>query len=380
MTRFVHCADLQLGKAANYLRPAAREVHRQDRADTICSIARVVKEEGAQFVVVAGDVFDSNDVDRSSVVRGALDAFAEIGVPVFLLPGNHDHLGLRSVWHKVAELAPSNVIVLDDSVPRLAAPGVEVVGAPWKSKRPLSDPAGPGLEAPPPAAGVRRVLVAHGVVDAVFPVEDRIDQRLIRLAGLEAALAEGRIHYAALGDRHSRTAVGESGRIWYSGSPEPTSWEETDPGQILVVDLGEEVEVRAVQVGTWTFEALDVVLDSADDVSALRNRLLGGERKSRRAVRITARGSLTVRDRAVLSEMIDELAESFGVLELHDVSDLHTRPERVDPDELGLSGYQRAAYEDLVAKATAGQGDEIAAEALVLLDRLCHRPGATRAA
>lgn len=378
MTRFVHCADLQLGKAANFLRPAAREVHRQDRLDAICSIGRIVRQEGAEFVVVAGDVFDSNDVDRNSVVRAALDAFGSFGVPVFLLPGNHDHLGLRSVWHRVAEMAPANVVVLDDSTPRPAAPGVEVVGAPWTSKRPLSDPASAGLSASPPTADRRRVLVAHGVVDALFPVEDRIDQRLIRLAGIETALGEGRIHYAALGDRHSVTPVGGSGRVWYSGTPEPTAWDETDPGQVLVVDLGESVEVRPVAIASWSFETLDVVLDSAADVESLEARLLSLEGKTRRAVRVNAAGSLSVRDRAALNAIFEDLADAFGLLELHDVSGLHTRPEHIDPDELGLSGYQRAAFDELLTKAAAGSAD--AAEALVLLDRLSRVRDGVRAA
>jgi DNA repair exonuclease SbcCD nuclease subunit len=381
MTRFVHAADLQLGKASNFLAPEARDRYRQARTDAIRAIARVVAEEKAEFVVVAGDVFDSNDVDRPSIVRRALDALGEIGVPVFLLPGNHDHLGLRSVWHAVADLAPSNVVVLDDSVPRQAVPGVEVVGAPWTSKRPLDDPAGPALIAEVPAPGIRRVVVAHGIVDSVFPVVDRIDQRLIRLDSLEAALQAGACQYVALGDRHSVTEVGSTGRVWYPGSPEPTSWDETEPGHVLVVDLGERVQVRPVRVGCWSFDIEEVVLESAADVAGLIERLRSRECKELRAVRIVARGSLAVTERAELAEQIADLAPAFGALELYDTIELLTRPDEIDAGDLGLAGFERDAFDQLVAAAAAGgEAGELAAEALVLLDQLVRRAGLRRAA
>src|SRR5688500_9148121 len=380
MARFVHAADLQLGKATRFLRPEARDRYRQERIDAIRAIGEVVRRERAEFVVVSGDVFDANDVDRGQVVRRALDAFGELTVPVFLLPGNHDHLGLRSVWHSVKEGAPANVVVLDDCEPRAAAPGIEVVGAPWTSKRPLSDPAAVAFDDLSPTSDTRRVLVAHGVVDAVFPVTDRIDQALIKLDALEGALADGRLHYIALGDRHSVTSVGGTGRIWYAGTPEPTAWDETEPGHVLVVDLGETVEVRPVTVARWSFETVSVVLESAADLDALRGRLMGGACKERRAVRIVAEGSLSVAERAELTEIIEELAEAFGCLELHDTSGLQTRPDHVDPDELGLTGYLRDAFDELVALATSEPPDERAADALVLLDRITRHAGIRSAA
>ena len=380
MARFIHAADLQLGKASRFLNPEARDRYRQDRIDSIRAIGEAVRREAAEFVVVAGDVFDSNDVDRRQVVRRVLDAFGELAVPVFLLPGNHDHLGLRSVWNAVAESAPSNVVVLDDSLPRVALPGVEVVGAPWTSKRPLSDPASPAFDDLPPASGIRRVLVAHGVVDAVFPVTDRIDQALIRLESLEGALADDRIHYAALGDRHSVTSVGSTGRVWYAGTPEPTAWDETEPGHVLVVELEETVRVRPVRVGKWSFETIRAVLDGAADLDAMRSRLTTEACKERRAVRIVAEGSLSVAERAQLNDIVEDLGDAFGCLELHDTSGLQTRPDHVDPDELGLSGYLREAFEELVALATADPPDERAAEALVLLDRMARTAGIRRAA
>ena len=44
-------------------------------------------------------------------------------------------------------------------------------------------------------------------------------------------------HYVALGDRHSTTNVGTTGRVYYAGAPEPTDYDETDPGNVLIATL-----------------------------------------------------------------------------------------------------------------------------------------------
>ena len=97
---------------------------------------------------------------------------------------------------------------------------------------------------------------------------DRDKPSLIRLATVEAALARGAVHYVALGDKHSRTKVGSTGRIWYSGSPEVTNYDhiEPDPGHVLVVDVDERDPARPCtssrRVGRWRFVTLRRSVDT----------------------------------------------------------------------------------------------------------------------
>ena len=72
--------------------------------------------------------------------------------------------------------------VLDDARPRAVAPGVELVGAPWLSRRPARNPALAALESLG-SAGPLRILAAHGGVDALTP--DRRDASLLPLAPIE---------------------------------------------------------------------------------------------------------------------------------------------------------------------------------------------------
>ncbi len=59
-TRLLHTADWQLGKPYGTMEDAEkREPAKVARLDVLDRIGELVKSEGAQFVVVAGDLFDS---------------------------------------------------------------------------------------------------------------------------------------------------------------------------------------------------------------------------------------------------------------------------------------------------------------------------------
>ncbi len=372
MVRFVHTADLQLGMGRRFLAPEAQARFAQARIDAIRSLAAVVAREAAEFVVVSGDVFESNHVDRRVVGR-ALEALAAVRVPVFLLPGNHDPLGAGSVYRSATfeSQRPANVIVLDGAQPHMVRPGVEVVGAPWPTKRPLSDLIADVCSGLAPDAGITRIVVGHGAVDAVFP--ERRDPALIQLAEMERAVADGRVQYFALGDRHSTTSVGSSGRVWYSGAPEPTDHDETDPGNVLVVTLDDDdVEVVPHRVGTWSFLRREVRLDQPGDLDALAAWLDARPDKDRAVVRLCLVGTLTLREHARLEQLLDERAPLFATLERWaNASELTVLPDTLDAAELDVTGFASNALVELGLAATSASDEgTAAADALALAYRL----------
>ena len=96
MVRFLHTADWQLGMTRHYLAGEAEGRFRQGRIDAIAAMGRLAEQRGCAFAVVAGDVFDTNQVDRRTLLR-AVEALNDFPVPVWLLPGNHDPLDAASV-------------------------------------------------------------------------------------------------------------------------------------------------------------------------------------------------------------------------------------------------------------------------------------------
>jgi DNA repair exonuclease SbcCD nuclease subunit len=375
MVRFLHTADWQLGMTRHYLAGEAEGRFRQGRIDAIAAMGRLAEQRGCAFAVVAGDVFDTNQVDRPTLLR-AVEALNDFPVPVWLLPGNHDYLDAASVLASdaFADACADHIGVLAGREPVAAADGVELVGAPWTSKRPLCDLAGAAVADLEPAGDTVRVLVAHGGVDAL--AGDHRDPGVIRVGDLEAAVADGRIHFAALGDRHSATQVGASGRVWYAGAPEPTDFRETDPGHALVVDVdAQRCDVEAVAVGGWRFVELARRVDGPDDVAALAAELDALPGKERTAVRLELAGTLTLTQAGELEGVLGDAADRLAALDRparHD--DLHVRPDDGDFSDLALAGYAAATRDRLAQLAeTGGEQAETAVDALALLLRLSQR-------
>jgi len=73
-----------------FLSEGSQERFTQARFDAIRTLGRIAKEEGCQFMLVCGDAFESNQVDRKTVAR-SLEALKDVPVPVFILPGITTH-------------------------------------------------------------------------------------------------------------------------------------------------------------------------------------------------------------------------------------------------------------------------------------------------
>jgi DNA repair exonuclease SbcCD nuclease subunit len=354
----------------------------------VAGLGPLAADAGAEFVVVSGDVFEDNQL-APTVISQSLEAMRAIGIPVYLLPGNHDPLNAASVYTSALFTAerPANVHVLDRAGVHEVRPGLQIVAAPWRSKAPTTDLVADVL-ADLPADGVTRVLVAHGGVDVLDP--DPTKPSLIRLSGVEDALACGAIHYVALGDKHSLTDVGSTGRVWYSGSPEVTNYDdvEADPGHVLIVDIDEAdprrpVTVDAVRVGRWRFGTLSRNVDTSRDVADLDMNLDLMPDKDRTVLRLALIGSLTVTDRAGLDACLDKYSRVFASLRVWEShSDLAVIPADGEFSDLGIGGFAAAAVEELVGVARGGD-DEAAGDAqaaLALLLRLSDHAAQGRGA
>jgi DNA repair exonuclease SbcCD nuclease subunit len=372
--RFLHTSDWQLGMTRVFLKPEASARFTQARIDAIAAIGRLAEEHGAGFIVVAGDVFESNQISRETLAR-ALDALRKLPVPIFLLPGNHDPLDGASLFATRDFLTmPETVVVIRDQqpIPVPGLEGVEVVGAPWRTKHPSTDLCAALADSLEPApAGVVRVAVCHGQTDDLAPHKGRPE--IIDRARAERAIGEGRFHYLALGDRHSVTRIGETGRIWYSGAPVATDFVEDAPNQALLVELESgRCEVTPLPVGDWQFVADDFSIDGAEDLERFRAWLDALPDKPRTAVKVGFTGSVNLATAAELDALLESRAELFASLRRRErTTDLAIVPDALDHDSVALSGYAKAAWTELLEASEAGDAE--AGDALRLLYRLANQ-------
>ncbi|WP_313421203.1 metallophosphoesterase family protein [Brevibacterium casei] len=370
--RFIATGDWQLGMTAHFLSAEARPRFHRARLDAIRRIGELAEERGAEFVLVCGDVFESNQLDRAIVSR-TFEVLSAFTVPVVLLPGNHDPLDAASIYDSPAFTSrqPEHVRVLRDSAPVEVLPGTEVVGAPWFSKRPLHDLVAAATDdLAEVAPGRIRIIAGHGAVSSLDP--DRESVATIDEANLRRVVDADRAQFVALGDRHATYEVAE--RIWYPGAPEVTSRREDDPGNVLVVDIDPQthaVDVEKVAVGQWSFVVVEEDIDSGEDVTALESRLAAIADKDRTAVWLILRGTLSTAAKARLDEVLDHAGDLFALVSLWE---RHTDLAVIAADEdfagLGLSGYLQESLDDLAERAA---GDDAAAQdALGLLYRFAR--------
>jgi DNA repair exonuclease SbcCD nuclease subunit len=371
MVRFLHTSDWQLGMTRYLFSEGAQERYNQARFDAIRALGRIAVESNCQFIAVCGDVFESNQVDRKTVAR-ALEALKEVPVPVWILPGNHDPLNEASVFFSsgFVQGQPAHVRVIADATPIQIEESVELVGAPWLSKRMAVNPFYEATESLEPVTGVTRIILAHGIVDLFTPKKD--DPGVLTADSLEHAISERRASFVALGDRHSRTKIGTGERIWYSGTPEVTDFGEGEAGYVQIVELdGDKVITTPVQVGQWRFVEKDRVdINSSEDIEALRTMLEGLDQKERTVLRLNLVGSISLTQEVTLWQSLGTIGEVFASFQVRD-DGLMVLPDDADFSGLGFSGFAEATIRQLREKMTGEVTEKkIARDAVMLLVRL----------
>lgn len=377
--RFLHTSDWQLGMTRHFLSHEAQSRFTAARMDAIRGIGAVARRERCDFVVVAGDVFDSNLLGRQTVLR-SLEAMRSIDCPVYLLPGNHDALNAASVYRSAVfrEHKPDHVHAIVGPPPIAVMDGVELVPAPLTSNQPLQDLVAEAVR-DLPADGTLRIVVGHGQAEGVSITDGNV--AALRLAPMQEAIARGAVHYIALGDRHSRGPVGDSGRIFYSGSPEVTDHRDSQAGDVLVVELQRDgaIEVTPHHVGTWRFVDIIRAVNTPADLDRLEAELDGIRAKDRTVVRTGLTGTLHLADKVRLEALVERYGELLAGLypwERH--TDVAVVVDDAELGDLGVGGYVQSAVGELVAAgSSAGEQSRVARDALALLYRLAGGGGAS---
>jgi len=193
---------------------------------------------------------------------------------------------------------------------------------------------------------------------------------IIGLAGVEQAIEAGKIHYLGLGDRHSLTEVGDTGRVHYSGAPVATAFDEVDPNTALLVELERNggCRVEPLEVGNWSFISLEQPMNGAEDLEQFETWLNNLPSKECTAIKVGFQGSINLATAAALDDLMDSNTEIFASLRRRErTTDLAVVPDDLDQDSVSLSGYARDSWNELLGLAS--KDDPVAQDALSLLYR-----------
>lgn len=316
--RFLHTADWQIGKPfQSIIDTAKRESLRNQRIETIKSLRDLIERESLDFVLVCGDLFDSATPDQPTV-SALCSAVGSLGVPVYAIPGNHDHGGPGCIWEQSffqreqAELAPNLKVFLKPEP--VILDGAVLLPCPLLRRHESQDPTAWLRNEPDDLpAGLPRIVLAHGSTQGFSSSGDIDGATDINRIELER-LPDDAYDYIAMGDWHGLKEI--TTRAWFSGTPEQDRFakgESNQPGQVLTVAItqrGAAPEIRPIRTGTVGWHAPEPFHLSSDlDFDALSAHIEAciGTRAGRDLLKLSVAGTLSFAG----IERFEQLAESL---------------------------------------------------------------------
>jgi DNA repair exonuclease SbcCD nuclease subunit len=271
MLRLLHTADWHLGRTFRSFSEEGSLKLGRARLEVLDRIFHLADRHAVDAVLCAGDLFDAPDPGRTWWTEAA-QALKKAGSarPIFLLPGNHDPLTSDSVWMKDSfrNLLPACVHVVDrDDFIYTFPNGAVLYAVPCRSKAGQRDPTD-GIPVRERGDERIRIGMVHGsTFDAAdwqtnFPIDP------------DAAVHHG-LDYLAIGDTHGFRFVPADRKVpptIYPGTPEPTAFDEREPGQVAVVFINRRrvATVRPERVAKWTWE--EALVASMADLRSLAGR------------------------------------------------------------------------------------------------------------
>jgi DNA repair exonuclease SbcCD nuclease subunit len=211
-------------------------IHGGDGAAGLAGVLEAARRVGADVVLLAGDTFESHRLP-ARLLRRAAALIAAAGLPVVLLPGNHDPAIPEAVFRSgpLAEVANLHVLgVTHEEAITFPDLGLEIWGRAHLDYGDMIP-----FERVRPRSSRWQIAMGHGHYE---PTPDRSTRaRPSWLIG-DHELASTQADYVALGHWNRAARVG-NGTVsaYYSGSPEFT-------GMINVVRLGAGGDVQVTRV------------------------------------------------------------------------------------------------------------------------------------
>jgi len=250
MMKILHSADWHLDSPITGRSEEQAQYLRQELLKIPDKIAALCKQEGCDLLLLSGDIFDGAHTEES--LHAVRTALKEVGIPVFISPGNHDFCAPTSPW--LTEVWPENVHIFTHtaiesvSLPKL---GCKIYGAGYSA-----------MDCPSLLKGFRIEGDAHWHIGLLHADPLQANSPYCPVTNLQ--VKESGLDYLALGHIHKGGSfrAGDTLCAW-PGSPMGRAFDEPDMKGALLVTLDEQVIARFLPMNTPRF--YDLTADAGDD-------------------------------------------------------------------------------------------------------------------
>lgn len=339
--KILHTADVHLGAKFDGL-GSKGNAHRRRLLETLFCVFETAARERVDLFLIAGDLFDSNEVSRSlvSLVVSRLKDLCAKGIKVCISPGTHDSYDENSIYKSEEFSGIDNLHVFEsEKIEPVVFPDIDCTvygnanAHPYTEKYPLRR-----FE---PSSQTRwKVGILHASLLAFAEIEDTY-------IVTPEDIAKSGFDYLALGHWHSMREVSSGGVLsYYPGPPELIKMEKGEPGKVLVVELGEERSVEPLEVGKARFE--EIILDAGElrEPSKIYD-LIEKEKDPNKILRLRIVGTRKG-ERLDIESISEAASEKFFYFRVVDES--KPPPRLLEPASYGERTIQRAYLEVLERK------------------------------
>ena len=319
MFRFIHSADWQLGTRLAQFGSRGPRL-REARLATLQRTLDLAVQHQVDAFLVAGDLFEDNQVD-DSLVSAVIGLFAaHPSLPIYLLPGNHDPAsGPTSVWQRKAFLnAPAHIHVLREAGVTDLGGNTFLIASPLHQKASTVDPS---LKLTELAATLPADSIKIGLTHGSPAIEGKHKANDFPIA-LNAASRAG-LDYLGLGHWHNWLADCDSGRMVMPGTPEPDNFGNDNSGHVALVEItgpGQPPKVEPLRVAGLTWIETDFDFTAVEAARATLTGLLAelSPKADRTVLRVTLKGTASPSDLAAVQNWLEPVLKPFLVGQFKD--------------------------------------------------------------
>ena len=357
-TTFLHTADWQLGKPFGRIDDfQKRSLVQEARFRAIKHLGVIAHKHNAQFIIVAGDLFDSPSPSQA-VVAQTCATIGQLKLPTYVIPGNHDHAGPDSLWNtpffkrEHEKLAPNLHLLLTPEP--LEIETAILFPCPLIRRHETSDLSlwlrNYDFSQLQSAQEKPRIVIAHGtIID--FQANPAEEEDIFSSGSANyldiKRLPDTDFDYIALGDWHGFKQI--TPKAWYAGTPEPDRFAKSDenqPGHCLIVQAQRSHSPIVQPIPSQQLEWHQLAFHFSADSDLLRfqetlNTLIAN-RAQEDLLRLELSGSLGIDASHQLDQLLESLTARLLRLKLRNTT-------RIAPTESELQTLTERSQDPLIA-------------------------------
>ncbi|PKM51529.1 MAG: DNA repair exonuclease [Firmicutes bacterium HGW-Firmicutes-7] len=298
--KFVHTADIHIGRsfgAASFGFTLGLK-RRAEVKETFFNILEVCKEEGVQFLLIAGDLFENEYVEISEL-KDLQKKFEELKeIQIIICAGNHDALINSTSGYNMITWS-DNVHIFDEHLTKYSIENlnIDIYSFSWNKKEIRS-------------MGFEELIIEDHAKTNILMLHGDIYTQGAYLPLDIYELQEKGFDYIALGHIHKPDI---SKGFAYSGCPEPLDFKETGTHGIIVGVIEEkQVAISFRPIAKRSFEIKTITINpdmSFEQIKGMSLKEIKKELKVHSMYRLIIEG-IKDEETVINKEIIKELLET----------------------------------------------------------------------